>query len=242
MKWRKERREYEDTIRNRAKGETDGLIVPIKNTFDEGMLRRWCRLRWEMSMSDVPDDFILTEVAKIISSVKNNTVPDIDHQMAEHLCMDLSGSDVDERVIQYVKLCHEIIDVHGFLHVNKQRVANESSGSGPRSSTKGTLDRPKKPPTPCPHCNDLHWLSECMSATDTEKAEIRKIKEGAQAVKSKPRLYPPAVRLYLRNFNRKLVDRGWVYKNPIVARPVQCYQCKSQVRPTTSIVKLMIIV
>ncbi|KAG1711343.1 hypothetical protein DVH05_008596 [Phytophthora capsici] len=29
MKWCKERREYEDTIRNRAKGDTDDLIVPI---------------------------------------------------------------------------------------------------------------------------------------------------------------------------------------------------------------------
>ncbi|OWZ16598.1 LOW QUALITY PROTEIN: hypothetical protein PHMEG_0009582 [Phytophthora megakarya] len=62
-----------------------------------------------MSMSDVTD-----EVDKTISSVKNNTVPDIDHEMAEHLRMDLSESDVHERVIQYFKLCHEIIDDHGW--------------------------------------------------------------------------------------------------------------------------------
>ncbi|POM77994.1 Hypothetical protein PHPALM_4542, partial [Phytophthora palmivora] len=255
VKWRKDRREYEDTIRNRAKDETDDLIVPIKNTFDEGLLRQWCRLRWKMSMSDVTDELILDEVEKIISTVKNNSVPDIDREMAEHLRMDLSESDVNERVIQYFKLCHEIIDDHGwrvfFTEVHgkkqlcsilinslepkahreevdrtarfqtrkakedekaldhekafqsqrrakrdrdrgdrdaerpaqrsggkkstkKQRVADESSGSGPRPSPKGAIDRPKKPPTPCPHCGDLHWLSECTSATDSEKAEIRK--------------------------------------------------------------------
>ncbi|OWZ10107.1 hypothetical protein PHMEG_00017094 [Phytophthora megakarya] len=237
VKWRKERREYEDTIRNRAKGETDDLIVPIKNIFDEGMLRQWCRLRWEISMSDVPDDLNITEVAKIISSVKNNTVPDIDHEMAEHLCMDLSESDVDERVIQYFKLLltimgffteergktqlypilikslepkalreevdrtarfqthkargnevtlHDLIlekaPDHEKAYQSNRRAKRERDSerppartNGPRTSTKGTFDRPKKPPTPCPHCDDLHWLSECTSAIDTKKAEIRKI-------------------------------------------------------------------
>lgn len=264
VKWRKDRREYEDTIRNRAKGETDDLIVPIKNTFDEGLLRQWCRLRWKMSMSDVTDDIILTEVDKIISTVKNNRVPDIDQEMAERLRMDLDESDIHERVIQYFKLCHEIIDDHGWhifftgddgrkqlcsilikslepkalreevdrtarfqtrkaredeviLHdlilekaldqekayqsqrrakrdrdrgdhdaerhatrvgnkkpAKKQRLASEPSRSGPRPPTKMSADRPKTPPTPCPHCGDLHWLSECFKASDSEKAEIRK--------------------------------------------------------------------
>lgn len=264
VKWRKERREYEYTILNRAKGETDDLIVPIKNTFDEGLLRQWCRLRWKMSMSDVTDETILTEVDKIISAVRNNSVPDIDQEMAEHLRMDLSESDVHERVIQYFKLCHEIIDDHGWrifftgddgrkqlcsilikslepkalreevdrtarfqtckaredevvLHdlilekaldhekayqsqrrakrhrdrgdrdaerpamrtgikktAKKQRLAGETSGSGPRPSPKSPADRPKTTPTPCPHCGDLHWFSECSKATDSEKAEIRR--------------------------------------------------------------------
>ncbi|ETL36039.1 hypothetical protein L916_11922 [Phytophthora nicotianae] len=99
VKWRKERWEYEDTICNRAKGDTDDLIVPIKNTFDEGLLREWCRLQWK-------------EIEKIISSVKINSVSDIDQEMAENLRMDFSGSDAHERVIQYLKLCREIFDDH----------------------------------------------------------------------------------------------------------------------------------
>ncbi|ETI42599.1 hypothetical protein F443_12279 [Phytophthora nicotianae P1569] len=99
VKWRKERWEYEDTICNRAKGDTDDLIVPIKNTFDEGLLREWCRLQWK-------------EIEKIISSVKINSVSDIDQEMAENLRMDFSGSGVHERMIQYLKLCREIFDDH----------------------------------------------------------------------------------------------------------------------------------
>ncbi|KAE9028568.1 hypothetical protein PF007_g1532 [Phytophthora fragariae] len=112
--WRKERREYEDTIRNRANGETDDLVVSTKNTLDEGLLRQWCRLRWKLSIDGVTDATILAEVEKIISTVKNNSVPDIDQEMAENLRMDLDESDVHERVILYCKLCHEIIDDHGW--------------------------------------------------------------------------------------------------------------------------------
>lgn len=45
VKWRRERREYEETIRSRAKDNSGDLIVPVKNTFDEGLLRMWCLLR-----------------------------------------------------------------------------------------------------------------------------------------------------------------------------------------------------
>ncbi|ETO99457.1 hypothetical protein F441_23128, partial [Phytophthora nicotianae CJ01A1] len=35
---RKERHEYEETVRNRAKGGAEDKIVPIRTTFDEGLL------------------------------------------------------------------------------------------------------------------------------------------------------------------------------------------------------------
>ncbi|ETO66256.1 hypothetical protein F444_16505 [Phytophthora nicotianae P1976] len=274
VKWRKERREYEDTIRNRAKGDTDDLIVSIKNTFDEGLLREWCRLRWKVSIDDVTGSIILEEIEKIISSVKNNSAPDIDLEMAENLHMDLSESDVHERVIQYFKICREIIEDHEWnifftgpdgtkqlcsilikslepkalreevdrtarfqvrkaredeviLHelilekaldhekafqnqrrakrdrdrgdrepdrafvrtgskkpIKKPRLADVTSTTGSQPVTKAT-DRPKVPPTPCPHCGDVHWLSECPTATDSKKAEIRKKLRAQRGEKSK---------------------------------------------------------
>ncbi|KAF4137314.1 hypothetical protein GN958_ATG13483, partial [Phytophthora infestans] len=107
VKWRKERRGYEDT-RNRAKGEMGDLVVSIKNTFDGGLFRQWCHLRLKISIDDVTDALILEEVDKIISSVK--TI----HEMAEQLRMVLNESDVHKRVIQYFMLCHDIIDDHGW--------------------------------------------------------------------------------------------------------------------------------
>lgn len=38
VQWRKDRREYEETIRNRAKGDTDDLMVSVKSTFSEKLL------------------------------------------------------------------------------------------------------------------------------------------------------------------------------------------------------------
>ncbi|KAG2774443.1 hypothetical protein PC116_g2872 [Phytophthora cactorum] len=55
---------------------------------------------------------ILVEVGKIIASVKNSDVPDIDREMREHLRMGLSESDVSERVIQHFNRCHDVIEKH----------------------------------------------------------------------------------------------------------------------------------
>ncbi|KAG2985166.1 hypothetical protein PC121_g23239 [Phytophthora cactorum] len=41
-----------------------------------------------------------------------------------------------------------------------------------------------------------------------------RLKEGASAIKSKPRRYPPVVRAFLREFDSKLVELGWVYEIP----------------------------
>lgn len=57
---------------------------------------------------------ILNEVDKIISSVKNDHVPDVDREMKEMLHMDLKESDIHERIMQYFVKCHDIIDDHGW--------------------------------------------------------------------------------------------------------------------------------
>eukprot|EP00644_Phytophthora_capsici_P000715 jgi/Phyca11/109335/e_gw1.16.425.1 len=213
VKWRKERREYEDTIRNRAKGDTDDLIVPIKNTFDEGLLREWCRLRWKISIDDVTDSIILEEIEKIISSVKNNSVPDIDLEMAENLRMDLSESDqLCSILIKSLepKALREEVDRTARFQVRKARedevvlhdlilekaLDHEKSFQNQRRA-KRDRDRGDLPPTPCPHCGDVHWLSECPTATDSEKAEIRKKLRSQRGEKSKRELMlrDPTVKL-----------------------------------------------
>ncbi|POM62525.1 hypothetical protein PHPALM_28315 [Phytophthora palmivora] len=260
VQWRKDRRDYEETARSRAKDGANDVIVPVKTTFDQGLLRHWCRLRWHISIDEVTDDHIVSEVDRIISSVKNNNVPDIDFEMRNKLHMNLKESDVSERVIQYFKTCHDIIDDNGWrncfsddtgkkqlcrilmsslepqalrqdvertvrfqnrkakedevaLHdlildkalehdkvfqrqkrEKRERSEGENMGqtqrpsksakkdvsnNGQRSVTvshheKSPVDRPKEPPKPCPHCEGMHWLSECPTATEDEKSEIRR--------------------------------------------------------------------
>ncbi|ETN06367.1 hypothetical protein PPTG_13712 [Phytophthora nicotianae INRA-310] len=114
VQWRKDRRNYEETARSRAKDGANDVIVPVKATFDQGLLRLWCRLRWHISMDEVTDGHIMAEVDKIFASVKNNNVPDIDYEMRSKLHMDLKETDVSERVIRYFKTCHDIIDDNGW--------------------------------------------------------------------------------------------------------------------------------
>ncbi|KAG2769930.1 hypothetical protein Pcac1_g18979 [Phytophthora cactorum] len=83
-------------------------IVSIKTTCDEGLVRLWCHLCWRLSRYDDTDERIVTEIDKIISSVKTNSVP------SRNACMVISESDVSERVIQYFKLSRDIIDDHGW--------------------------------------------------------------------------------------------------------------------------------
>ncbi|ETI46513.1 hypothetical protein F443_09070 [Phytophthora nicotianae P1569] len=57
----------------------------------------------------------------------------------------------------------------------KPRLTTERSTSSSKPPTKKTSsERAKVPPTPCPHCDEMHWLSECSIAFDDQKAEIRR--------------------------------------------------------------------
>ncbi|KAJ8571266.1 hypothetical protein ON010_g5570 [Phytophthora cinnamomi] len=58
--------------------------------------------------------------------------------------------------------------------IKKPRLTSEPRSASPRPPTKTAADRPKVPPTPCPHCSDMQWLSECLKASDDQKAEIRR--------------------------------------------------------------------
>ncbi|KAE9245905.1 hypothetical protein PF004_g5047 [Phytophthora fragariae] len=51
------------------------------------------------------------------------------------------------------------------------------------------------------------------SPANVDPLHIR-LKECARAVKCKPRHYFTTVRAFLREFNSKLVELGWVYENP----------------------------
>jgi len=114
VRWRRERKEYEETVKARA-GETNDLLISIKNSFeDQDHLKTLCRFSWKTPFESITDERIMTEIDKIISSVKNNSLPDIEAEMKEQLTMNLSQSDVRERVVEYFKRYYAIIAENGW--------------------------------------------------------------------------------------------------------------------------------
>ncbi|KAE9257594.1 hypothetical protein PF002_g880 [Phytophthora fragariae] len=263
--WRKERREYEDTIRNRANGETDDLVVSTKNTLDEGLLRQWCRLRWKLSIDGVTDATILAEVEKIISTVKNNSVPDIDQEMAENLRMDLDENDgrnqlcsklikslepkvlreeidrtarfqtrkaKEDEVVLYDLILEKALDhekdyqsqcrskrdrdrgdrdrggrdretellslrVTSKRPTKKPRLSSEPSGGGSRVPAKSPAERPKVPPTPCPHWAQYGSSITSLSVTVLSSEAMHPRRRFRRATSLVP-LSPRCARSFLR--------------------------------------------
>ncbi|OWZ13177.1 LOW QUALITY PROTEIN: hypothetical protein PHMEG_00013548 [Phytophthora megakarya] len=82
VRWRKLRHEYEDEVAMRCNNNTDKIV---KKSFDKRLLGVWCDFDW-----DVPDEFILTKIYKIITSVKNNSVSDIAASFKENVTIDMT--------------------------------------------------------------------------------------------------------------------------------------------------------
>ena len=114
--WKKERTEYEKQIRVRCAAtgeEVDAVMISLKNTFDEELLATACTYKWKVNKESITDERIMEEIEKIISSVKNDTIPDVQALFKKQLKMDLKESDVAERVLQYFKTCDTIIAENG---------------------------------------------------------------------------------------------------------------------------------
>ncbi|KAF4039680.1 hypothetical protein GN244_ATG08205 [Phytophthora infestans] len=60
------------------------------------------------------DEFILTKVDEIISSVKNNSVLDVAALFKENVTIDMTESDVRERVMQLFARSREFIEEQGW--------------------------------------------------------------------------------------------------------------------------------
>ncbi|KAG3167601.1 hypothetical protein PI124_g4563 [Phytophthora idaei] len=96
VKWRKERKVYEDIMRARCQtsGEDYQAVTrSVKDSFDRKLLETWCRLRWQIAVEDVEDDRLRNEIDNIINSVKNHTLPDVQALFKRELHFDLKESD-----------------------------------------------------------------------------------------------------------------------------------------------------
>eukprot|EP00644_Phytophthora_capsici_P008889 jgi/Phyca11/102258/e_gw1.6.1020.1 len=94
VQWRKLRREYEAEVAMRCNNDADKMaevLVSVKKSFDT--------------------DFLLYG---IISSVKNNSVPDVAALFKENVTIDMTESDVKERIMQFFARSREFVEEQGW--------------------------------------------------------------------------------------------------------------------------------
>ncbi|KAF4138486.1 hypothetical protein GN958_ATG12352 [Phytophthora infestans] len=97
VQWKKERREYEDAISARCaiSGEDKAKpMMTVKSTFDHQLQKMMCKYDWEIPLEDVTEERILSEIDKIVNTVKNGDIGNIDALFDEKLRMDLREDDV----------------------------------------------------------------------------------------------------------------------------------------------------
>ncbi|KAF1322126.1 hypothetical protein FI667_g11572, partial [Globisporangium splendens] len=120
VKWRSARKEYEAMVEMWCVGtqeDPDSVRVSVKNSMDLQLLTACCTYKWKIPVDKIDDVRLMKELNKIIDSVKNSTVPDIDKLFESRLRMNLRESDVGARVINYFKLCDDIIQENGLTTI-----------------------------------------------------------------------------------------------------------------------------
>jgi hypothetical protein len=116
VQWRKLRREYEDEVAMRCNNDAEKMaevLVSVKKSFNKRLLEVWCEFDWDVDIETVSDEFILAKVDEIISSVKNNSVPDVAALFKENVTINMAESDVKERVMQFFARSREFIEEQG---------------------------------------------------------------------------------------------------------------------------------
>ncbi|KAF1335539.1 hypothetical protein FI667_g1302, partial [Globisporangium splendens] len=120
VKWRSAREEYEAMVETWCAGtqeNPDSVRVSVKNSMDLQLLTACCTYKWKIAVDKIDDERLVKELNKIVDSVKNSTVPDIDKLFDSRLKMNLRESDVGARVINYFKLCDDIIRENGLTTI-----------------------------------------------------------------------------------------------------------------------------
>ncbi|OWZ13472.1 hypothetical protein PHMEG_00013201 [Phytophthora megakarya] len=102
VEWRKKRKEYEHEVAVRCCHDPEKMATMttnIQNSFEPSLLEVLCDLEWGIEKENLSDQLLLSKIDAIISTVKNNTVPNVAAEFKSAVRMDLQESDVPERVV-----------------------------------------------------------------------------------------------------------------------------------------------
>ncbi|GMF46847.1 unnamed protein product [Phytophthora fragariaefolia] len=116
VKWKRERREYEDAVEARCATTGEDKIKAlrsVKSSFNRQLLETLCKFEWNTTVEDVTEDRIVAELDKIVNNVMNDTIIDIASIFNTKLKMDMRERDMKARVIKYFMKGDEVIVQHG---------------------------------------------------------------------------------------------------------------------------------
>ncbi|ETN10805.1 hypothetical protein PPTG_22702 [Phytophthora nicotianae INRA-310] len=278
VKWQKLRKEYEAKMRSRCRssGEDYSIITQtVKESFDHDLLEVFCTMRLDKEVADCTEGMLIEELQRLLTSVKNDYLPDIKALFKRELRMDLrrvteivrqhglaeclegregeeqkckrviaslapptlkadvktivqwKDKDAGKNLVKLYKLVYERAKEHE-RHFQQQKrlktgradkdidrskltvlearsegqkpfqsksaskqkekktaVSTEQKKVGKEVDKKGKKASTREPPSPCPKCQQMHWLSDCPDATEAEKVVLRqKLREASKARKA----------------------------------------------------------
>ncbi|KAG3199082.1 hypothetical protein PC128_g5557 [Phytophthora cactorum] len=114
--WKRNGRDYESKMQARCRmtGEDyDVVVQSIRDSFQPQLLDVFCELQLNVESADATEGMLIAEIDHIVSSIKNNTLPDIKELFKKKLRMNMRESDVNARLIDYYKTFNTIVDENG---------------------------------------------------------------------------------------------------------------------------------
>ncbi|GMG17564.1 unnamed protein product [Phytophthora fragariaefolia] len=125
----------------RVTGEAyDAEALSICDSFDSEPLDGFGEMQLSVALDDVTDCMRIAEIDHTVSSIKNNSLPDIKDLFKKDLNMKLDGSGVNARIIEYYNKFNLIVSVNGLTECfsgnngAKRSERQEAAGKGKEKS------------------------------------------------------------------------------------------------------------
>jgi hypothetical protein len=115
VKWKQNRRDYEAKMQARCHvtGEDYNAVVQsVRDSFNPSLLDVFCELNLNVESANATEGMLIAEIEHIVSSIKNNTLPDIEELFERLLNMNMSEGDVNALLIDYYKPFNFIVPDH----------------------------------------------------------------------------------------------------------------------------------
>eukprot|EP00644_Phytophthora_capsici_P007384 jgi/Phyca11/111844/e_gw1.21.259.1 len=236
--WRKERRDYEAKLRARCRvtGEAfEAVVEPVAGAFNPHLLDTFCEFQMGVSAATVTDAMLTAEIEKVISSVKNGSLPDIKDLYERELKLNMAESDckrlmaslqpealkkevkqrvrfTDKAAATNPKLLFDLIVERAMEH-ERHYLRQKKQRQGAKNAA------PRPPPGPCPKCKAMHWLRECTEASEDEKKEIvQKLRDARKTKKARTKRLGDVVKeklnipVHTQTFGATWVTSEWKAK------------------------------